>query len=267
MRPPIASGPHQLLHWSLVLSPWLLLVYAMVTLRRKLNVVWSENNAYHMWYARLLGPEGLVLSFIFLGWQITLLYFLMVSLLVVWLSMQKIKWVPEKKLKQDLHPDALIAQVERSAPWVVFSLILANLIGHPYLFLPNPFLQVVVLFGFIMLMSFCYLGAVVLSITLAWSGWDIMSIMFLLAAAPILNIKQLKKMNGLQGVITIAMIVSILFMTQGLVAIDFNYIQLPSWLNFIALGVICVLYAWGLLRCGPRAFMARLFIIQFKHKH
>ena len=188
-------------------------------------------------------------------------------MLGAWLGASKVKLDTPKAAKVFVSSHPLMSQVDRSAPWVVFSLLIANLIGSPNLFLPESAAQVMVIFMLMLVMRFCYLGAGVLAITLAWSGWDISAVMLLLVAAPFMNVKQLARLNSMQSLIFMLMLFVGLLVSQAVLTPQFEHLILPRWLNISALIILLVLYALSLLRLGPRAFMRQLLAIQPKGHH
>ena len=95
----------------------------------------------------------------------------------------------------------ILIDIEHSVPWISFSLIMANLIGHPHAFTFQPWIQMALVALIILPMQFCFLGATVFSITLAWSGWDVCAVILPIIIAPVINITQLKSMNGQQIVL------------------------------------------------------------------
>jgi hypothetical protein len=119
-------------------------------------------------------------------------------------------------------------------------------------------------------MRFCNLGAAVLALSLAFSGWHPVAVAFTLIAAPVLSISQLKLMKpvalsllGLTLAMSMIAAAYLLPATQALVT-------LPESVNLIGLLIICLLFGASLLRLGPRKFLRRLlgtFSIGHSHEH
>lgn len=125
--------------------------------------------------------------------------------------------------------------------------------------LSNPLLQVVVLLLVFLPMRFCNLGAAVLALALAYSGWSPIAIMMPLIAAPVLNIAQLKLMTWTQRAILLSIIALSLAAALRL-PLWFSLFTLPEVVNLIALLILSGLFAASLLRLGPRKFLRRLML-------
>ena len=128
-------------------------------------------------------------------------------------------------------------------------------------------LQVVVLLLVFLPMRFCNLGAAVLALALAYSGWSPLAIMLPLIAAPVLNIAQLKLMTWAQRGILLAIIAVALIAALRL-PMWFSLITLPETINLVALLMLSGLFAASLLRLGPRKFLRRLMLVKpVPHRH
>jgi hypothetical protein len=134
--------------------------------------------------------------------------------------------------------------------------------------LDHPALQILVLLVVFLPMRFCNLGAAVLALSLAFSGWHPAAVAFTLIAAPVLSISQLKLMKPvalslLGSTLAMSMIAAayLLPATQALVT-------LPESVNLIGLFIICLLFGASLLRLGPRKFLRRLLgTFSIGHSH
>ncbi|QSX40843.1 metal transporter [Shewanella cyperi] len=265
-------GSEQLMQWLLVLAPVLLLAYALASIRFALGVTPSAAGLKVQWLQRLAGPEALIISLLLLGttfalWQIFGL--LLLGALLTWSKQRPVD--PHLNVPHSALTFGFAHIVDRSAPWVLLSLVLANLIGHPSIPLENPAIQLLILALLLLPMRFCNLGAAVLAISLAFSGWSNMAVIFILLAAPWLNLQQLKAMTwGLR--LALAVLLGALLLPLALMEIQiqetFNW---PVWSQELALLLLALLFAASLLRLGPRKFLRRLWHGQgpkaHAHKH
>ena len=116
-------------------------------------------------------------------------------------------------------------------------------------------------------MRFCNLGAAVLSLSLAYSGWTTTAVMLPLIAAPIFNFAQLKLMNWSQKASLFALLIALLGAIELLHPKWQALVHLPANLNNICLIIVAILFATSLLRLGPRKFLSRLMLLKAKPHH
>ncbi|MCU8021144.1 MULTISPECIES: metal transporter [unclassified Shewanella] len=260
----------QLMTWLLKLAPVLLLSYGAAALRFKLGLTPQDGSLARRWFQRLAGPEALVITALLLGPWLALFQLLVVFILSAYLSHANVTITdPHTKLPSNSLRFGFAHLVDRSAPWILLSLVLVNLIGHPSMPLSNPLLQVVVLLLVFLPMRFCNLGAAVLALALAYSGWSPIAIMMPLIAAPVLNIAQLKLMTWTQRAILLSIIALSLAAALRL-PLWFSLFTLPEVVNLIALLILSALFAASLLRLGPRKFLRRLMLskpVAHAHSH
>lgn len=260
----------QLMTWLLKLAPVLLLSYGAAALRFKLGLTPQDGSLARRWFQRLAGPEALVITALLLGPWLALFQLLVVFILSAYLSHANVTITdPHTKLPSNSLRFGFAHLVDRSAPWILLSLVLVNLIGHPSIPLSNPLLQVVVLLLVFLPMRFCNLGAAVLALALAYSGWSPIAIMMPLIAAPVLNIAQLKLMTWTQRAILLSIIALSLAAALRL-PLWFSLFTLPEVVNLIALLILSALFAASLLRLGPRKFLRRLMLskpVAHAHSH
>lgn len=260
----------QLMNWLLKLAPVLLLSYVAAALRFKLGLTPQDGSLARRWFQRLAGPEALVITALLLGPWLALFQLLVVFILSAYLSHANVTITdPHTKLPSNSLRFGFAHLVDRSAPWILLSLVLVNLIGHPSMPLSNPLLQVVVLLLVFLPMRFCNLGAAVLALALAYSGWSPIAIMMPLIAAPVLNIAQLKLMTWTQRAILLSIIALSLAAALRL-PLWFSLFTLPEVVNLIALLILSGLFAASLLRLGPRKFLRRLMLskpVAHAHSH
>lgn len=260
----------QLMTWLLKLAPVLLLSYGAAALRFKLGLTPQDSSLARRWFQRLAGPEALVITALLLGPWLALFQLLVVFILSAYLSHANVTITdPHTKLPSNSLRFGFAHLVDRSAPWILLSLVLVNLIGHPSMPLSNPLLQVVVLLLVFLPMRFCNLGAAVLALALAYSGWNPIAIMMPLIAAPVLNIAQLKLMTWTQRAILLSIIALSLAAALRL-PLWFSLFTLPEVVNLIALLILSGLFAASLLRLGPRKFLRRLMLskpVAHAHSH
>ncbi|MCU7975247.1 metal transporter [Shewanella sp. SW36] len=260
----------QLMTWLLKLAPVLLLSYGAAALRFKLGLTPQDSSLARRWFQRLAGPEALVITALLLGPWLALFQLLVVFILSAYLSHANVTITdPHTKLPSNSLRFGFAHLVDRSAPWILLSLVLVNLIGHPSMPLSNPLLQVVVLLLVFLPMRFCNLGAAVLALALAYSGWSPIAIMMPLIAAPVLNIAQLKLMTWTQRAILLSIIALSLAAALRL-PLWFSLFTLPEVVNLIALLILSALFAASLLRLGPRKFLRRLMLskpVAHAHSH
>lgn len=262
----------QLTTWLMTIAPVLLLSYAVAALRFQLGLTPQDNSLARRWFQRLAGPEALVLTALLLGPWLALFQLLVVLIMSAYLAYARVDITdPHTKLPSQTLRFGFAHLVDRSAPWVLLSLVLVNLIGHPSVPLSNPILQITVLLLVFLPMRFCNLGAAVLSIALAYSGWSPLAIVLPLIAAPVLNIAQLKLMGWSQRGILLA-IIAIALVAALKLPMWFSLFTLPEAINLTALLILSALFAASLLRLGPRKFLRRLMMLKpvahgHKHRH
>ena len=262
----------QLTTWLMTIAPVLLLSYAVAALRFQLGLTPQDNSLARRWFQRLAGPEALVLTALLLGPWLALFQLLVVLIMSAYLAYARVDITdPHTKLPSQALRFGFAHLVDRSAPWVLLSLVLVNLIGHLSVPLSNPILQITVLLLVFLPMRFCNLGAAVLSIALAYSGWSPLAIVLPLIAAPVLNIAQLKLMGWSQLGILLA-IIAIALVAALKLPMWFSLFTLPEAINLTALLILSALFAASLLRLGPRKFLRRLMMLKpvahgHKHRH
>ncbi|MEL4390415.1 metal transporter [Shewanella xiamenensis] len=260
----------QLTTWLMTIAPVLLLSYAVAALRFQLGLTPQDNSLARRWFQRLAGPEALVLTALLLGPWLVLFQLVVVLIMSAYLAYARVDITdPHTKLPSQALRFGFAHLVDRSAPWVLLSLVLVNLIGHPSVPLSNPILQITVLLLVFLPMRFCNLGAAVLSIALAYSGWSPLAIVLPLIAAPVLNIAQLKLMGWSQRGILLA-IIAIALVAALKLPMWFSLFTLPEAINLTALLILSALFAASLLRLGPRKFLRRLMMLKpvaHGHKH
>ncbi len=262
-------GSEQLIHWMLTIAPALLLSYLLACARFKFGLSPNVKNLKSLWVQRLLGPEALVISFILLGPSYALLQLVFALLMGGYFIFCNIEPVdPHKDLPNSPWQFGLAHLVDRSAPWILLSLILASLIGHPSMPLSNPWAQVVVLLFVFLPMRFCNLGASVLALSLAFSGWSPIAVLLPLVAAPWFNLAQCKMMSWKQKGLLVGLLFILLTLASQLLGAWESLLHLPYTLQVICLTIITLLFAASLLRLGPRKFLSRLFVFKLnKHHH
>jgi len=257
----------QLMTWLLTLAPVLLLSYAAAALRFKWGLTPHNHSLASRWLQRLAGPEALVITTLLLGPWLALMQLSVTLLLSVYLAYAKVDIT-------DPHPTQPINAlgfgfahlVDRSAPWILLSLVLVNLIGHPSVPLNHPMLQVAILLLVFLPMRFCNLGAAVLALALAYSGWSPIAIILPLIAAPVLNIAQLSLMTWPQR-LALVTIIALALLAASALPLWFSLITLPEMVNLVALLILSAMFAASLLRLGPRQFLRRLMLSKPKHHH
>ncbi|MCL1095341.1 metal transporter [Shewanella kaireitica] len=264
-----SHSTEHLLDWMLTIAPILLLSYAVASLRFHFGLSPQNESLGQRWLQRLLGPEAIIITGLLLGPIFALFQAVAVLLIGALLTMSKV----EPTDPHDSVPNSAIRfgfahLVDRSAPWIVLSLILANLIGHPAVPLSSPIVQVAVLLLVFLPMRFCNLGAAVLSLSLAYSGWTTTAVMLPLIAAPIINFAQLKLMDWPQRAILLLLLLALLAVIEWIHPQWQALGHLPNLLNTVSLWVVAILFAASLLRLGPRKFMSRLMLHKAKpHAH
>lgn len=258
----------QLIPWLLILAPILLLSYTAAAVRFKFGLTPQDNCLTRRWFQRLAGPEALVITFLLLGPWFALFQLVVTLILSVYLSYAQVQITdPHSQLPHRALHFGFAHLVDRSAPWILLSLVLVNLIGHPSVPLNHPVLQLIVLLLVFLPMRFCNLGAAVLALALAYSGWSPLAIILPLIAAPVLNIAQLKLMTWQQRGVLLSLIAIALIASMRL-PVWFSLVTLPEIINILALLILSALFAASLLRLGPRQFLRRLMLGKAEsHQH
>lgn len=259
----------QLADWIMTLAPVLLLSYAIASIRYRFGLSPNSASLGQKWLQRLAGPEALIITILLLGPMLAILQLMGLLMIGYALTLAKVKPIdPQLRLPESAVRFGFAHLVDRSAPWIILSLILANLIGHPSVPLSHPITQVAVLLLVFLPMRFCNLGGAVLALSLAYSGWSTEAIMLVLLVAPLFNLTQLKLMSWTLRCVLLMLI------TVNLVAVNIIQPQwhamaiLPDSINTLSLTVLACLFAASLLRLGPRKFIARIMHLKPQtHSH
>ncbi|MCL1075626.1 metal transporter [Shewanella dokdonensis] len=249
----------QLFNWLQMLAPALLFAHAVAVGRYALGLRPDNQRPGLQWLQRLAGPEVLLLTLLLLGPLYALLQLSSLLLIGGLLAVLQAKAVDSQPQPSTSALEFGFSYgVDRSAPWILLSLLLANLIGHPSVPLTNDWLQVAVLVLLFIPMQFNPLGSTVLAATLAYSGWNPPALVLSLCAAQLLNISQLRALSILQKTAALSLLL--------LLTLLVSYWQpqwqllLPQWpaASTIALSILALLFAVSLLRQGPRRFLKAL---------
>ncbi|MGI2260989.1 metal transporter [Shewanella sp. GXUN23E] len=252
---------HQLADWLTQVAPALLLAYLAAAGRFSLGLTPGTDKLSLLWLQRLAGPEALLVTLLLLGPEILLLQLIGLLMLGSLLTLLKVPPTdPQPSSHQSAWHFGFSQQVDRSAPWVLLSLILANLIGHPSVPLNHSWLQVAILMLVFLPTRFCSLGGTLLAIALSWSGWSDAAVFLALLAAPILNWSQLKLMTPRQSALLLATIAILLLGANQIFLAKESLLDLPESVNITAVVILSLLFAASLLRLGPRKFLRRLMI-------
>jgi hypothetical protein len=254
-------GSEQFVSWLLTISPILLVSYVIATSRFALGLRPSHASLGLRWLQRLAGPEALLVTLLLLGPWFALYQTLGLLAIGILMTITQVKITdPHPALPDSAWRFGFGHLVDRSAPWIILSLVLANLIGHPSVPLENPALQVFILLLVFLPMRFCNLGTVILALALAYSGWSEIAVAFTLLAAPVVSIGQLKLMNWKQGLMLGGILLAGLMVADQVTLGSTNTLHLPDTMNIIGLIAIILLFGASLLRLGPRQFLSRLMI-------
>ncbi|WP_351018310.1 metal transporter [Shewanella sp. AC91-MNA-CIBAN-0169] len=254
-------GSEQFVSWLLTISPILLGSYFIATARFSAGLRPSHPSLGLRWLQRLAGPEALLITLLLLGPWFALYQILGLLAIGALMTLTKVDITdPHPTLSESPWRFGFSQLVDRSAPWIILSLVLANLIGHPSVPLENPALQVFILLLVFLPMRFCNLGTVILALALAYSGWSQIAVAFTLLAAPVLSIGQLKLMNWKQGLMLGGILLVGLMVADQLTLSSSLTLQLPEAANILGLVAIVLLFGASLLRLGPRKFLSRLMI-------
>ncbi|MCL1124038.1 metal transporter [Shewanella surugensis] len=259
----------QLLQWMLTIAPILLICYLAAGVRYALGLTPNIKHPKLKWIQSLIGPETLLITGLLLGPWLAL--FQAVGILCITGYLTYAKVIPNTATfnsNDTFWKFGLSHIVDRSAPWVLLSLILVNLISYPSVLLIQPIWQVIILALFLFPMRFCPIGAAVLSLSLAYGGWSISAILLPLLAAPLINITQLKQMRPAQRIILAGLIIFFITLAQWINPQWHAIFNLPEWVNALALVLLSLLFSISLLRLGPRKFLLSLVIFTPKpHIH
>ncbi|MGX9462653.1 metal transporter [Shewanella sp. A14] len=254
-------GSDQFISWLLTISPILLGSYFIATARFAFGIRPSHPALGMRWLQRLAGPEALLITLLLLGPWFALYQALGLLAIGGLMTFTQVNLTdPQPTISESPWRFGFNQLVDRSAPWIILSLVLANLIGHPSVPLENPALQVFILLLVFLPMRFCNLGSVILALALAYSGWSQIAVAFTLLAAPVLSIGQLKLMNWKQGLMFGGILLMGLMVADQLTLSSALTLQLPEPVNILGLVVITLLFGASLLRLGPRKFLSRLMV-------
>ncbi|WP_025822047.1 hypothetical protein [Shewanella marina] len=258
----------QLVEWMFTIAPVLLLAYVTAAIRFALGLSPRSHSLAARWLQRLAGPEALIITALLLSPWYALAQAVILLVIGAFLTLNKVQLIdPHASVPQSALCFGLLHLVDRSAPWVLLSLVLANLIGHPAIPLEHPALQVVILLLVFLPMRFCNLGAAVLALALAYSGWSTAAVMLALVAAPLISIDQLKLLKRPQQIGLVALIIAGISLAAWSLPARVQLLHLPASIEYLCLIAIAGLFAASLLRQGPRQFLRRLVINRPAHHH
>lgn len=256
-----SSGHHHhqehnaLFEWLLSLAPALILVFVLATCRRVIGFYVERQSGWLRSWLQQATPEIWIFAILLLGPAYGLLLPLFTALTAL--------LVPANQAP-DEHSSlqsSLMKDVERCAPWMLLSLLLANLIGHPSIPLDADWAQLILLAIIFALLPFSLPGAIVLAMGLGSSDWSPVAVVFCLLA-PLLRQQYQQQLPwwklAASTVLAAAALVVVHFWQPDSVPATVQILHYPVWLEYGALTVMMVLFAIGLLRLGPRQFLGRL---------
>ncbi|WP_298775923.1 metal transporter [uncultured Shewanella sp.] len=249
----------QLLQWMLTIAPILLLCYIAACIRYALGLTPNTKNTQLKWLQTLIGPETLLVTAFLLGPWLALFQAVGILCLSSYLTYAGITPTHSTPFAgKSFLKFGLSHQVDKSAPWVLLSLVLVNLISYPSLLLIHPIWQVIIIAAFLIPMRFCSIGAAVLSLSLAYSGWSISAVLLPLLVAPLFNAISLKniKLNHILPLIGLLLLSVII--VQWINPQWHAMFNLPEWINIFSMILLCLLFSASLLRLGPRQFLLSL---------
>ncbi|WP_417762430.1 metal transporter [Shewanella sp.] len=242
---------HALFEWLLSLAPALILVFVLATCRRVIGFYVERQKGWLRSWLQQTTPEIWVFAILLLGPTYGLLLPLFTAITAF------IVPADDRAAAQNSLQSSLMKDVERCAPWMLLSLLLANLIGHPSIPLNTDWAQLILLAVIFALLPFSLPGAIVLAMGLGSSDWSPMAAVFCLLA-PLLRQQYQQQLPWWK------LATSVLLCACVLVAVHFwqpptvQILHYPSWLEYSALTAMMLLFAIGLLRLGPREFLGRL---------
>lgn len=259
----------QLVGWLTQIAPALLLAYLAAAGRFSLGLTPATDKLGSLWLQRLAGPEALLITLLLLGPEFMLMQLAGLVILGACLTWFKVQPTdPQPKAAIGAWQFGFSQLVDRSAPWILLSLVLANLIGHPSVPLDSPLLQVAILLLVFLPTRFCNMGGAVLAVALAWSGWSDSAVLLALLAAPVFNWSQLKLMSVSKALVMMSLLLSLLLIADHLFLVKEAILTLPESANLAALAILSAVFAASLLRLGPRKFLRRLMITKpLVHSH
>ncbi|QSX33576.1 metal transporter [Shewanella avicenniae] len=252
-----AAGHHHhehndLFDWLLSLAPALLLMFVLAACRRVIGFSKSRQTGWLRQMLRQAAPEMWIFAILLLGpaYGMILLLFSMINAWLISFNQPQSGDVAASSAN-------LMSDVERCAPWILLSLLLANLIGHPSLPLSADWAQVLLLIAIFSLLPFSVPGAIVLAMGLGSSEWSAPAVVFCLLAPLIrgqISMKVAYWKIATASALSLAALVIVHFWQPPTVQV----LHYPQPVEFAALIATALLFAIGLLRLGPRKFLGRL---------
>ncbi|WP_037445830.1 ZIP family metal transporter [Shewanella mangrovi] len=243
---------NDLFDWLLSLAPALLLMFVLAACRRVVGFSKSRQTGWLRQMLRQAAPEMWIFAILLLGpaYGVILLLF---SIINAWLISLN------RPLSTSVSASSanLMSDVERFAPWILLSLLLANLIGHPSLPLSSDWAQVLLLAAIFALLPFSVPGAIVLAMGLGSSEWSATAVVFCLLA-PLLRAQISLKVEYWKVGIAAALSGVALVLVHYWQPPTVQVLHYPEAIEFAALIATALLFAVGLLRLGPRKFLGRL---------
>ncbi|MCL1077136.1 metal transporter [Parashewanella spongiae] len=252
--------------WALTLSPVLLLAFISTTIFYSLGLRTNTNNPKSAWLQKLVGPEAIVITGIILGIDFLTVYFICIGALYWFLIHRNVMPVMPHSTSTSLWQFSFQHAVDQSAPWIILSLVLANLIGHPALPLQSPFSQITFLAILFVILRFERLGAAIFAVSIAYNNWSPQAVIFVLLAATLLPSSQLKKLGRFNSLIVFVILIISLSLSSLFEFKIGALFVLPDSLNLVSSITLGLLFTSSLLRQGPRNFLQPL-IIKKPHKH
>ena len=260
---------NQFWSWLLSITPAILISLGAAALRFKLNVTPHNESTNLGWLQKIAGPEMWIFTFLVMGLEFLYVHMIVSILVIAVLSLTKES--SQQHLPYTSHSPlhfAFTNLIDRSAPYIVFFIIVLNLIGEPTGIFAHPIVQLLLLsLAFVSLRLNCF-SAVIIAACLYSQHWHIAAVIFTLITAPLMHISQIKRLSLITitaiSTVMIASMALIMGMTLNVVKpIEFN-----ETTQLISALIIGALFAASLLRLGPRKFIGQfLGLKQHAHHH
>ena len=260
---------HEFWNWLISISPAILLCLCAAAFRFYLKITPNMDSNNFNWLQKLAGPETWLFSFLVLGLEFFYIHVLTSLLVIAILMLTRDK--PLLRLPYDSYSSwhfAFANLIDRSAPFMVFFIILINIIGQPSGIIANPLFQLALLSAAFLCLRLNCFSAVIIAVCLYFQHWHIAAVIFTLTVAPLVYITQLRQLSFIAlGAISAVLISSISIVMD----INFNVVRPPyefsDSVKYISALIIGVLFAASLLRLGPRKFIGQLLGIKKRAHH
>lgn len=250
-------------NWLLSIAPAMVICLGAAAVRFYLKITPTTKSNALAWLQKIAGPEMWLFSFLTLGLEFFYIHLIISIMIISVLTLTNEH--PQLNLPYTSTSPwhfAFTNLIDRSAPFLVFFILVINLVGEPSGILAHPILQLsiltICLFG---LRLNCF-SAVIIASCLYFQHWHITAVLLTLIVAPLLYIAQARKLNMISIIAIVFVMISTVAITSDINLNVVKPIIFSDNVQIISALFIGFLFASSLLRLGPRNFIRQLLGIK-----